>query len=244
MNWLIELLCKWFHLVPAEEYNKTQKELDFTMTQLEELCKKQVELNEELNKTNLVLSKYRDLWENTETQTKAEVMDENRKLKAEHDKYQKDLEEAEAYYKKVQGMIHDITVEDPIFGYRSERLFPGASIVYSRKIDSDKDMPADILVSGRTVLPDDVTARIQQVSSIQEKYQILINTLLQYRLLQRFTDELIMSGAIQFTLGYINDCTTMVAYYSLKAHPALPSLVLDQLVMENGKLKKKEDGEG
>lgn len=140
------------------------------------------------------------------------VKAENDKLRTQIDKVNADIAEAEKFYKEVQKQISEIagTGEEYKFKYNIE--FPGATTIKSANLLEN----GHVKVSGRTILMDDTTAKIQAATSLREKYTIGLNYLIKTGLLNRLTQNLIQSGALQFTYGY-TESTTIEVYYTIEA---------------------------
>lgn len=157
-----------------------------------------------------------------------ELKAENEKVHLENDQLQASMKEAEEYYKTVQKQVSEVLHEDSVFGFNKSMAFPGSSSIDCRKDQND----TVIIASGRSILDDDTTAKIQRLPSISMKYQIGLNHLLKYGLLNKLIENLINHGALQFTYGYNKDCTCIELYYNIQCKR--PDTILTV----------KEDGEG
>lgn len=160
--------------------------------------------------------------------TMEELNEENKKVHLENDQLHASLKEAEEYYKTVQKQVSEALHEDPVFGFNKSMAFPGSSSIDCRKDAKD----TIIIASGRSILDDETTAKIQRLPSISMKYQIGLNHLLKYGLLNKLMENLINHGALQFTYGYNKDCTCIEMYYNIQCKR--PDTILTV----------KEDGEG
>lgn len=137
---------------------------------------------------------------------------ENAKLRSEIDKVNANVAEAEEYYKTVQKQITELTSADESYKFRYNMEFAGATTLKSSILPEN----GNVKVTGRTILMDDTTARIQAASSLRDKYTIGLNYLLKTGLLNRLAQSLIEAGALQFTYGYTKS-TTIEVYYAIEA---------------------------
>ena len=106
--------------------------------------------------------------------------------------------------------------------------FPGASTITSFTKDNS------ICIAGRIVLEDSVSAKMQELSSISERYYLAHNQLIKYGLLERMIKDAAGLGGIAYTLGYNEDCTATELYYAMEVKP-------QESILE---FKKKDDTEG
>lgn len=159
----------------------------------------------------------------SEASTKLELQKANQELQSKIDKIMADCKTAEDYYKSVQKQISEALTEDSRFkfGFRG-------GIIGSSHVGSAKDTNSgNILINGRTVFLDEVTEKIQRASSMNEKYYIALNQLIKYGLIEKVSERLIQSGALEFTLGYNQDCTSLELFYQITCVPPEAMLTVD-----------------
>ena len=105
-----------------------------------------------------------------------------------------------------------------LFGFGNAKAIPGATVVTcigcGHKTDNDN---MSHVVTGRTIFTDDVTAKINNAASIQDKYSIAINALIRLGIMDQITKNLLSNGSIQFVLAFNGDCTASELYYTVEA---------------------------
>lgn len=202
----IHWLCTKLGYVPETQYRIVQENLsELTIAH----NKYEHEMENQLND-------FRERVTAMEFVTMEELKNENEALKLNQDKIAAQLLQAENFYKDVQTQITDMMHVSPIMGFPAAMRFPGASTITDHKIKNPGNED-HILVTGRTIFTDDVTAKIQAAHSMTDKLLIIRTELIKQGLVDKIAKNLINSGAFVITIGYNKDCTTCEAYYMLKA---------------------------
>lgn len=212
MKRLLEWLCKKFDFMPSVAIRKIN-DLSSVNSNLSDLvCQKRQEIDDvraELQEATLL--------------DKVKLDEINKALNLENDRLQKELENAEAYYKKVQEQVSEILHGDKTYGFNGHVAIPGATAL-TKSIVSDGSFSVKdgtetkyVTIHGRTLLLDTITTQIQADPSISGKYNIAYNQLLKYGIMDKIMQNLVSSGALQFTFGYNDDCTTIELYYTVEA---------------------------
>ena len=212
---LLKLFMDWLYsvtgYVPKGIQNKVNIELEKISTVLKHT-------KEALENSNKQLDAARETIESLEYHVmQSKVLDlealqkENERIMEEDRKVRVDMEEANEYYKTVQTQLSDIMHKDQMFGFGRSITFPGASA-----ISAGHNQDGFVTIAGRTVLEDSIAAKMDQTSSLSEKYYIAHNQLIKYGLLEKMIDQAISHGGIQYTLAYNDNCTAVELYYAME----------------------------
>lgn len=201
---LFHKLATKLNYVSVEEMNNT---VDSMRDKLMELTQENIKLQDEIKQLN---SKYQSV----EAESMLKLKNENDELNARLDKIMSDCDKAEEFYKTVQEMVSKALSEDSRFKFGSTGGIPGSSHVgVSSGINSNEE--TEIVINGRTVFLDEITDKIQHATSMNEKYSIALNQLIKYGLLEKVAQRMIQSGALEFTLGYNQNCTSLELFYQI-----------------------------
>ena len=207
---IINWLCIKLNYVP-ENARKEIELLQLTADKsLEEVSKLLQKSTEELTKTTLEIKELHKHVENSKVLEMEELQQENIRLMEENEKIKNDLKESNKYFEKVEAQVSEYLHSDPIFGFKRSMCFPGASTFTSFSRENS------IYIAGRIVLEDSVSAQMQQLASVSERYYLAHNRLIKYGLLERMAKDAAAQGGIAYTLGYNKDCTATELYYAME----------------------------
>lgn len=172
-----------------------------------------------LQDQNNVLSRENDYLKahiNTvEFKTLEEYERKQRELETRQDVIDHDICEANDYYKEVQSALSKALHDSEVFGFKRSMAFPGSTSVQGGIVTND-DNSKDVVISGRTIFPDDVTQEIQNATSMHDKYLIALNHLIRYGIVEQIAKNIINNGALEFTLAYNKNCTCLELYYQVR----------------------------
>lgn len=172
------------------------------------------------------------LVDETSRLTMKELNDENIALKLENDRVQQLVQDGESYYRQVQEQLSDEMHKDPVFSFSRSPAIPGAA-TYSAEEDYNGD-DTTVVISGRSVFIDEVTAKIHNAHDVREKYMIALNNLKVTGMLDRIAQDLINHGCLQIVLAYNKACTTNELYFNLKCEKPKATIYIEK-EMEEGK---------
>lgn len=166
-------------------------------------------------------------WDSINGTTILEQKERNDALQIRQDEIQAAMDKAEEYYKSVQETLSRALHDDSVYGFNKAMAFPGSTAVTTHQYTDQNSGAGCMSINGRSILSDQDTAEIRNRASMSEKYQYVFNYLVKYGLIDRIAQMLVNSGAIQFTLAYNTDCTTMEVYYNTQVKIPDTKLIVD-----------------
>jgi len=227
-NWLFGLLGYAPRVDLDRERNVMTRELDEYKRRCDLLGQRAQVIASVLDTVNAQLEEHKKLAE----YLKYDTMES---LKIENERVLKMAQECEDHCKRVETEVSKIMHSDEVFRFSGKPAIPGATVVQMRPLLglSTEEDGNSLAIIGRTVLTDDATREIHGYVSFSEKYSYLIRYLYQQSITQRIVDNILSSGAVQFTLGYNEDTTTVEAYYKIICALPDPSSVVQIVKTEN-----------
>ena len=224
---IINWLCNKFNYIP-DNAQKRINQLELTADErIQEIGRHLQESTDKLLIATREIEELRKHVEQSKVLDMETLEKENNRLNLENDKIRHDLKEANKYFEEVEAQVSNI-LHNTVFGFKRSMCFPGASTITSFTKDNS------ICIAGRIVLEDSVSAKMQELSSISERYYLAHNQLIKYGLLERMIKDAAGLGGIAYTLGYNEDCTATELYYAMEVKP-------QESILE---FKKKDDTEG
>lgn len=207
---IIDWLCNKFNYIPKCAQEKID-ELNFVANdKYQEFVTNLKDTTNKLNNATTEILELRKHIENSKVLDMEELQEENQKLLKEQEKMRIELKESNKYFEKVETQVSEYLHADPIFGFKRSMCFPGASTFTSFSRENS------IYIAGRIVLEDSVSAQMQQLASVSERYYLAHNRLIKYGLLERMAKDAAAQGGIAYTLGYNKDCTATELYYAME----------------------------
>ena len=219
---LINWLCNKFNYIPdiaQKRITELEISADESLKQVGNLLQ---ESTENLVQATLEIEQLQKHVENSKVLNMEELQKENTRVMLENDKLRHDLKESNEYFEKVESQVSEILHNDNIFGFKRSMCFPGASTITSFTKENS------ICIAGRIVLEDSVSAKMQQLASVSERYYLAHNQLIKYGLLERMIKDAASQGGIAYTLGYNNNCTATELYYAMEVKPQFSILTFEQ----------------
>lgn len=220
-DWLFSL----FGYVPKADLEKSQEFASSEHLRCVKFENENIDLHYELEKARQTIDQFKN-------EPIEEIKAESKRLKLELDEISADHVKMEEFYRTVQKQLSGEFHHDPVFGFTSSPAIPGASVVTG--FYNGNDNSSNIV--GRTLLMDNITAKVNNAMTMAEKYRIILNTMIQLGLIDKIAQNLIATGAIQLSLTYNENCTTSEVYYMVKCQKPDP----DSILTIN--LKKEEEG--
>ena len=210
---IIDWFCAKLNYIPKNA-QETINELKFaTNEKYQEFIISLTDTTNKLNEATEEIIDLRKHIENSKILDMEELQAENQKLMKEQERIYKELKESNDYFEKVETQVSEYMHADPIFSFKRSMCFPGASTISSFTKENS------IYITGRMVLEDSVTAQMQQLPSISERYYLAHNQLIKYGLLERMVKDAASHGGIAYTFGYNKDCTATELYYAMEVKP-------------------------
>jgi len=211
---MLDRILHFFHLVKESNYNNLKATYDAlqekytdniqTLEKLTKLATNQQAVNDSLLESN---NKLNERIASVEFQTMEQY-------KTENEKCIKDVEAGEKYYKEVQKQVSNVLHNDLEWKFPNAMAFPGSTVMNTDPGVNKNGEPC-FTIKGRIVLPDDVTGVIQHKTSINDKYNVIVNNMVKLGLMDRVVKSMIQFGLIEYTIGYNSDCTTCEVYYQI-----------------------------
>lgn len=214
--WLLSKFGFWVCSVP--EHLETREKLDVQEEKIKDLHERNQNLNRRLNKANKIIEEMSA----TSIQEQVEI---NKKLQLEQDRINAAMQKAEEYYKSVQEALNKALQDNGVYKFDSRMAFPGSTSFNGGEYRENNEKY--IIVSGRTILTDDDTAKMKMLPSLEEKYQYAYNHLLQWGLVEKIAKTLVTSGGTAFTLAFNPDCTCTEVYYNIQVKKPDTALTID-----------------
>lgn len=219
---IIDWLCDKLNYIP----NNAQKVIfdleDESKARIERIGKSLQESTENLIQATMEIDQLQKHIEASKVLDMEELQKENNRVLLENDKIRHDLKEANKYFEEVEAQVSRVLHGDPVFGFKRSMCFPGASTITSFTKENS------ICIAGRIVLEDSVSAKMQQLASMSERYYLAHNQLIKYGLLERMVKDAASQGGIAYTLGYNEDCTATELYYAMEVKPQSSILTFEE----------------
>jgi regulator of replication initiation timing len=210
---IIDWFCAKFNYIPKYAQEKID-ELNFVANdKYQEFVANLKETTNKLNDATAEILELRKHIENSKVLDMEELQEENNRVLLENDKLRHDLKEANKYFEEVESQVSRVLHGDAVFGFKKSMCFPGASTITSFTKENS------ICIAGRIVLEDSISAKMQQLASVSERYYLAHNQLIKYGLLERMVKDAASQGGIAYTLGYNKDCTATELYYAMEVKP-------------------------
>lgn len=225
---IIDWLCDKLNYIPKNAQKVIFDLEDESKARMERVGKSLQESTENLIQATLEIDQLQKHVEASKVLDMEELQKENNRVLLENDKLRHDLKEANKYFEEVEAQVSRVLHEDAVFGFKKSMCFPGASTITSFTKENS------ICIAGRIVLEDSVSAKMQQLASMSERYYLAHNQLIKYGLLERMIKDAASQGGIAYTLGYNEDCTATELYYAMEVKPQSSILTFE----------KKENTEG
>lgn len=219
---IIDWLCAKLDYIP----NNAQKVIfdleDESKASMERIGKSLQESTENLIQATMEIDQLEKHIEASKVLDMEELQKENNRVLLENDKLRHDLKEANKYFEEVEAQVSRVLHGDAVFGFKRSMCFPGASTITSFTKENS------ICIAGRIVLEDSVSAKMQQLASMSERYYLAHNQLIKYGLLERMIKDAASQGGIAYTLGYNEDCTATELYYAMEVKPQSSILTFEE----------------
>lgn len=139
-------------------------------------------------------------------------------LDAEHADLQKKIEEVLNFQKEVEKQVSRLLHRDEKFGFSGNFSFPGSTSIASEILHDNETGKPYITVYGRTVFGDEHSNKLGELLTLNEKLKYIVNVMFKQGIYDRITKDLMKLGAIQYTVGYNEDCTAYEVYYAINAY--------------------------
>ena len=157
---IINWLCNKFNYIP-DNAQKRINQLELTADErIQEIGRHLQESTDKLLIATREIEELRKHVEQSKVLDMETLEKENNRLNLENDKIRHDLKEANKYFEEVEAQVCNI---------KRSMCFPGASTITSFTKDNS------ICIAGRIVLEDSVSAKMQELSSISERYYLAHN---------------------------------------------------------------------
>lgn len=219
---IIDWLCDKLNYIPKNAQKVIFDLEDESKARMERVGKSLQESTENLIQATLEIDQLQKHIEASKVLDMEELQKENNRVLLENDKLRHDLKEANKYFEEVESQVSRVLHEDAVFGFKKSMCFPGASTITSFTKENS------ICIAGRIVLEDSVSAKMQQLASMSERYYLAHNQLIKYGLLERMVKDAASQGGIAYTLGYNEDCTATELYYAMEVKPQSSILTFEQ----------------
>ena len=219
---IIDWLCAKLNYIPKNAQKAIFDLEDESKASMERIGNSLQESTENLIKATLEIEQLQKHVEASKVLDMEELQKENNRVLLENDKLRHDLKEANKYFEEVEAQVSRVLHGDAVFGFKRSMCFPGASTITSFTKENS------ICIAGRIVLEDSVSAKMQQLASVSERYYLAHNQLIKYGLLERMVKDAASQGGIAYTLGYNEDCTATELYYAMEVKPQSSILTFEQ----------------
>lgn len=219
---IIDWLCVKLNYIPKNAQQAIFDLEDESKASMERIGKSLQESTENLIQATLEIDQLQKHVEASKVLDMEELQKENNRVLLENDKLRHDLKEANKYFEEVEAQVSRVLHGDAVFGFKRSMCFPGASTITSFTKENS------ICIAGRIVLEDSVSAKMQQLASVSERYYLAHNQLIKYGLLERMVKDAASQGGIAYTLGYNEDCTATELYYAMEVKPQSSILTFEQ----------------
>lgn len=231
---VLDKILKFFHLTKSSNYNELLDQYntlnDSNHKNMEILCKLQNLTNDQQALNDRMVEHINELIKRISSvtfKTMEKYKAENEALREDHNKIIKDLEDGIKYYNSVQKQVSEMMHNSQEWSFPNSMCFPGATIISSGKTSCDniENSAGQFVYKGRTVLTDDITTKLQNTASINEKMNIIILQLKKQGIYDKIMKDLIAANPIRYTIGYNTDCTCYEVYYCISVN--IPDTVLN-----------------
>lgn len=219
---IIDWLCAKLNYIPKNAQKVIFNLEDESKARIERIGKSLQESTENLIQATLEIDQLEKHIEASKVLDMEELQKENNRVLLENDKLRHDLKEANKYFEEVEAQVSRVLHGDAVFGFKRSMCFPGASTITSFTKENS------ICIAGRIVLEDSVSAKMQQLASMSERYYLAHNQLIKYGLLERMIKDAASQGGIAYTLGYNEDCTATELYYAMEVKPQSSILTFEE----------------
>ena len=219
---LIDWLYKITGYCPQEAEIKFAEQLENVVNNYSDVVDRMSKIAQELIDANKKVKELQQQIDECALLDLIELNDRNIGLESENLRLQGEINESKEYYRKIEGELSDIMHNDKRFGFGQNMTFPGSTSLIGEKSGDS------VLVYGRSVLLDTIAQQIQDTPSMTEKYSIAINYLIKNGLIEKLTRQLISQGAVQFTIGFNENNTSLEIYYALEAKVKENTLEFDK----------------
>ena len=219
---IIDWLCDKLNYIPKNAQDVIFDLKDESKASMERIGKSLQESTENLIQATMEIDQLEKHIEASKVLDMEELQKENNRVLLENDKLRHDLKEANKYFEEVEAQVSRVLHGDAVFGFKRSMCFPGASTITSFTKENS------ICIAGRIVLEDSVSAKMQQLASMSERYYLAHNQLIKYGLLERMVKDAASQGGIAYTLGYNEDCTATELYYAMEVKPQSSILTFEQ----------------
>ena len=219
---IIDWLCDKLNYIPKNAQDVILDLKDESKASMERIGKSLQESTENLIQATMEIDQLQKHVEASKVLDMEELQKENNRVLLENDKLRHDLKEANKYFEEVEAQVSRVLHGDAVFGFKRSMCFPGASTITSFTKENS------ICIAGRIVLEDSVSAKMQQLASMSERYYLAHNQLIKYGLLERMIKDAASQGGIAYTLGYNEDCTATELYYAMEVKPQSSILTFEE----------------
>ena len=214
--WLLSKMGWW--CCSLEQHNVECKRYNDLKGEKEDLLERNRNLNRRLSKATKTI-------EETSATTIQEQKEINEKLQLEQDRLNAAMQKSEEYYKTVQETLNKALQENGVYKFDSRMAFPGSTSFNGGEYRENDEKY--IIVTGRTILTDEDTAKMKALPSIEDKYHYAYNHLLQWGLVEKISKTLVTSGGTAFTIAFNPDCTCAEVYYNVQVKKPDTMLTVD-----------------